>query len=770
MTINVISVFSRRDLTTTRRVRAHRLAQPVRQRTNHTSAGSSSSTAVAKRASLTTRLTRPSSDFADEQRKKQWRMGALLTMLAGVLVLSLATMSGSVYALNSNALVATVSKSVAVPSNMRAAPFNVDRKAIVPPGFRLEVVARIDKARFLLPLPNGDLLVSQPATGKVLLVRRTNRFVNDGQVTVSDFVTGLSAPHDMILRRVAGVTYLYIAETKRIVRAQYVDGDTQLRTRQTVVDNLPDASLPELGGAYGHPLKNIAMDSQNRLYVSIASASNADPNERNAAIERASIYVYNADGSNGQRFARGVRNAEGLAFKPGTDDLWVVVNNRDNIAFPYQRDFDGDGSNDYGKVMQAFVDNNPPELFAKVWAGRDLGWPLCNASNERGFDMMTFDRDVQTNANGSRLDCSTLAPIEKGIQAHSAPLGVSFLQDSSFAPAYRNGAVAGLHGSWNRAVKTGYKVTFYPWDDVANKPGAEQLLVGGFLLSDNTTLWGRPVDAVAGVAGDRSLYISDDYANAVYALLPDASDPTDSDNDGAPDSAEVEEGTNSGVRDNDVFTSNRLFVRQLYLDLFGRTADMAGLEFYANELAQGRQTRASLAAAFVSSQEYASTTLALSRLYLASFVRFGDPSGLRFWMSELRKGRSLADLAIAFSNNQELINLYGNLDNTQYVDRMYRNTLGRGPDGNGLTFWVSRLNAGTETRASLLNQFANSGEFRARRDPQLLPAIQATLLGNRSVSETEATQLQQRMASGTTLVQLINETIASGAYRARFLN
>ncbi len=689
--------------------------------------------------------------------------------IVGVALAATLVMAGSTAF--AQALPASVAKPVAVPQNMKQAPFDVARNVNVPPGMRLEMVARINKARFLLPLPNGDLLVSVPAEGKIKMIRRAQPYVNNGNVTVTDFVGGLTAAHDMVLHTIDNKAYLYIGETQRVIRVEYVNGDTQMRPAQTIVSGLPDASLPELGGAYGHPLKNIALDSQHRLYVSIASASNADANERNAAIERASIYVYNADGTNGQRFGRGIRNAEGLAFKPGTDDLWVVVNNRDNIGYPYQRDFDGDGSNDYGKVMQSFVDNNPPELFARVWANRDLGWPLCNASNERGVDMMTFDRDVQNNADGSKLNCNNLPPIEKGIQAHSAPLGVSFLQDSGFAKGYRNGAVAGLHGSWNRAVKTGYKVTYYPWDDTNNKPGAQLDLVSGFITNNNTVVWGRPVDAVPGLAsaGDKALYISDDYANAVYALVPDSGNTTDSDKDGTPDFAEVEEGTSAAARDNDVFNNSRLFVRQLYRDLLARESEASGLSFFTGQIDSGSQTRSMQATMFISSTEYRATTLALARLYLTSFDRFGDPDGLRFWQGQLNSGKSMAEIALAFSNNQELVTRYGNLNNAQYVDLIYRNTLGRDGDTAGRTYWTNRLNSSAETRASLLQQFANSQELIARRDPQLLPALQAILLGNRNVTQQEVQTMVNQMAQGTTLEQLVRETMATPGYRARFL-
>jgi glucose/arabinose dehydrogenase len=406
---------------------------------------------------------------------------------------------------------ASVSVKVQVPASMRAAPFDVDRYLTVPPNFAIAVYARISNARFMAVAPNGDLLVSQPNTGKVLLVRANS----SGATTVSDFATGLRRPHDIVFHTVNGTSYVYIAETHQINRFRYATGDTTAHDRQIVVANLPDSSTPELGGAYGHELKNIALDSNHKLYVSIASTCNACLEDTVSNPLRGAIYQYNADGSGGRLFARGLRNAEGLAFLPGTNDLWAVVNNRDNIAYPFHNDWNGDGSDDYGKVLQSYVDNHPPEEFTRVRDGGNYGWPFCNPNPDTaaGLNLMPFDRDVQFNADG-HVDCGAIDRINKGIQAHSAPLGLSFLQGTNFPGPYRAGAVTGLHGSWNRATLTGYKVAYFPWDSATQTPGAQQDLVSGWLVGSSR--WGRPVDAVVDQQG--ALLISDDYSGTIYRL------------------------------------------------------------------------------------------------------------------------------------------------------------------------------------------------------------------------------------------------------------
>ena len=403
---------------------------------------------------------------------------------------------------------------------MRSSPFNVDRYLNVPPNFSVSVLARIPNARFMAVTPNGDVLVSQPGWGKIVLVRPQT----DGDAQVSDFVTGLRNPHDIVIKTLGATTYVYVSESHQINRYVYTQGATQAGARQIVVANLPDSSSGELRGAYGHQLKNIAIGADDKLYVSIASATNASPSDANSNPVRCAVYQYNADGTGGRLFAKGLRNAEGLAFVPGTNVLWVTVNNRDNIAYPFHQDFDGDGSDDYGKVMPAYVDNHPPDEFTSVKEGANYGWPFANPNPDGGMDNMPFDPDVQNNPEGSPYPVGEFTRIDKGIQAHSAPLGVSFLQGTNFPAAYRNGAVVALHGSWNRTRHTGYKIVYFPWS--GNLPGAQMDFVSGWIDSGSQGVWGRPVDAVPDLQGN--LLISDDASGTIYRVSPDAAAVTPS--------------------------------------------------------------------------------------------------------------------------------------------------------------------------------------------------------------------------------------------------
>ena len=412
---------------------------------------------------------------------------------------------------------ATVRVPLTVPASMRSAPpFDVPRSLNVPPNFAISVFARVGGARFLAAAPNGDLLVSLPGASKVVLLRADD----DDTPQQFDFATGMSKPHDIVFHDYGGKPYVFIAAEDAIYRFAYTPGSTEAGARTTVVKDLPNGSNGELKGNYGHTLKNIAIDSQHKLYVSIASATNASPSDLAANPKRGAIYTYDATASDqsatsGSLFAQGLRNAEGLAFVPATDDLWVVVNNRDQLRCPYDLTIPGTNATCKAGALDArYVDNHPPEEFTRVRDGGNYGWPFCNPNPESGMDDMPFDRDYENNKDGSKLNCDTADRISKGIQAHSAPLSVTFTAGTNTPIFYRDGAIVGLHGSWNRTEKTGYKFVYFPWDAARDAPGEQQDLVSGWL--ENGNAWGRPVDAA--VAPDGAIFLSDDGAGAIYRL------------------------------------------------------------------------------------------------------------------------------------------------------------------------------------------------------------------------------------------------------------
>ncbi len=383
-----------------------------------------------------------------------------------------------------------VPATVAVPTGLDDAPFDTPRQALVPSGWSMSVWARIPKARLAAWAPDGALLVSVPAAGQVL------RLVPAGPGPQrSVLLDGLDQPHGLAFDDGT----LYVAESDEIdafdYRGPVADG------RRVVAGGLPDARSPELGGAYAHALKSVAVDRDGAVYFSIGSTGNITAEDRTAQPPRATIMRMPPGGGTASPFATGVRNGTGLAVAPD-GSVWTAVNNRDQIADPRPGPSYAD-VNDY-------VNDNPPESLARLTPGRELGWPYCNP----GADQSAFIRDVQTNADGSKLDCAALPPVEQTLGAHSAPLGLSFTE-GALPPPYTSGALAGVHGSWNRTPARAPEVSFFAWDN--GTLGPQQTLVGGFQNQDGSR-WGRPVAAVVGPDG--AVYITDDYAGAVYRLAP----------------------------------------------------------------------------------------------------------------------------------------------------------------------------------------------------------------------------------------------------------
>ncbi len=398
---------------------------------------------------------------------------------------------------------ASVQVKVQVPAAYATGVFAQRQFLMVPPGFQIAVWARLTGARFLAVAPNGDVFVSQPGSGSVYVFRP----VGGAAPQQYRYATGLANPHGMAFDTINGATYLYIAESNQISRFLYNSGDTVSHDRQIIIKGLPDGGLPGFNGSYAHPLKNIAIGPDHLLYVGLGSSCNVCASDAAADPIRGSIYVYQPDGSGGRVFARGLRNAEGLAFLPGTNTLWAAVNNRDQLPYPYQ-----DSTNQYDRVLTSYVDDHPPEPFTAIRDGGNYGWPFCNPTQDgpTGFASMKFDLDLDTNGDG-HVSCSAMDVINRGFPAHSAPLQFGFAQGTAFPAIYREGAIVAFHGSWDRSVPTGYKVVYLPWNSRSATPGNEMDLVSGF-----QKMGARPAGVAITASG--SLLISDDALGAIFEL------------------------------------------------------------------------------------------------------------------------------------------------------------------------------------------------------------------------------------------------------------
>ncbi|WP_099021417.1 PQQ-dependent sugar dehydrogenase [Mycolicibacterium palauense] len=380
---------------------------------------------------------------------------------------------------------------VEVPDGLAAAPFDRPRRVQIPQGWTMSVWARTPKPRLATWAPDDTLLISVPSAGRVL------RVLPDG--TVTELLDGLREPHGLAFDG----SELFVAQSNRVDSYTYdsTNQEGQVSPPTPVATGLPDAKSPDLRGAYAHALKSVAIGPDGAVYFSIGSTGNISAADREADPPRATIMRVPPGGGEPTAFATGVRNGTGLALAPD-GSVWTAVNNRDNVADPAT-----------GRVTTGYVNEHPPESVARLTTGRELGWPYCNPDG--GPADLPLIRDVQTNADGDAMDCAALEPIEQSLPAHSAPLGMTFAE---LPEPFGQGALVGVHGSWNRTPPQPPEVAFFPWRDGGLLD--QQTLVGGFQNPDGSR-WGRPVAAVPGPDG--AIYITDDYADAVYRLSPPGS-------------------------------------------------------------------------------------------------------------------------------------------------------------------------------------------------------------------------------------------------------
>jgi glucose/arabinose dehydrogenase len=334
----------------------------------------------------------------------------------------------------------------------------------LPPGFRIDVFARdLEHARALAVDPGGTLVVSVPRFGRVLALPDED---GDGRAEPPlPVIEGLELPHGLAFH--AG--WLYVAETGRVIRVRY-----DRHARRAV--GSPEVVVADLPPRGAHWTRAIAFGPDGRLYVSVGSSCNVCQ-ERDG--RRGAISSYAADGTGEHRFATGLRNAAGLAFRPGTGELWATVNGRDWLG-----------------------DDRPAELVTRVVRGGFYGWPYCVFEGERAVP----DPEL-----GSPERCTSVARPSLTYQAGSTPRGLAFYTGTQFPAEYRQNLFVALHGSWNRSAPTGYKVIRIRFD--GDHPRAEDFATGWLA---GRTGWGRPADVAVGADG--CLFVSDDVAGAVYRI------------------------------------------------------------------------------------------------------------------------------------------------------------------------------------------------------------------------------------------------------------
>lgn len=335
-------------------------------------------------------------------------------------------------------------------------------------GFAVSLYAEVPKARFLRPTPGGDLLVSVPREGTIVrLVRDANGDgLPDGQKAL---LAGLDKPHGMDLHE----GWLYIGEGSAVARVRFdVESGTMSGAIERIVTGLP------AGG--NHWTRTVRIGPDARLYVSVGSSCNVciEEDERRAALLR-----FQLDGSGGEVYARGLRNSVGFDWQPKTGDLFATDNGRDLLG-----------------------DDEPPCELNRVVEGGDYGWPVA-------FGDRRLDPDLGA---GNEARAAASIPPAHGFGAHNAPLGIVFLRSRRQPEAYRGRALVALHGSWNRTRKDGYRVVSLAWADDGSV--REEAFLTGFLADEDVV--GRPVDVAE--ADDGTIFVSDDYAGAIYRVAPSA--------------------------------------------------------------------------------------------------------------------------------------------------------------------------------------------------------------------------------------------------------
>jgi glucose/arabinose dehydrogenase len=398
-----------------------------------------------------------------------------------------------------------------VPAGEGGGALSAPRQLTMPAGWTARVWARVPGARMEAWTPEGDLLVSTLGGGSVMELKPDAA----GTATVTTLLTGLTNPQGLAFARLDGRWVLYVAESSQIDRYQW--GSSGAGARTVLAGGLPDT---DSGGDDVHRAKDVTVAADGTVYFNIGSSSNASPDDRTMSPQRAVIMAVGPDGTGPHVVERGVRNGEGLAVAPdGT--VWTAVNERDNIPYPSRAPYSGQGDA-FGQVIQSYVNDHPPDEVVPVTAGRDLGWPYCDPDQDDSkpagslADIPLVPNAV-TNPGGTALNCAALAPVEAGLPAHSAPLGLTFLEGSKIPAPWSAGAVVAAHGSWDRQPPRSPAVLWQAWDTAKHTLAPAVTLVGGFSNSDGS-FWGRPVDAVPGPDG--ALYVTDDDAGAVYRLAP----------------------------------------------------------------------------------------------------------------------------------------------------------------------------------------------------------------------------------------------------------
>ncbi|HME21915.1 MAG TPA: PQQ-dependent sugar dehydrogenase [Acetobacteraceae bacterium] len=341
----------------------------------------------------------------------------------------------------------------------------------VPRGFVVdEFASGLERPRTLRVAPNGDVFLAESGAARIRVFRAPDGAARPAQSSI--FADGLSQPFGIgFWPPGPDPRYVYVALSGQVVRLPYRSGDLRARgAAEVVVANLPRGV---------HWTRDLVFSRDGRtMFVSVGSASNIGTTGEE---ERADVLAFDADGGNRRIFASGLRNCSAEAIAPVTNALWCVVNERDGLG-----------------------DDLPPDYATSVREGAFYGWPWYYIGDHEDPRLKGQRRDL-----GGHV---TLPDVL--IQPHSAPLGIAFYDGTQFPPEYRGDAFVTLHGSWNRARRTGYKVIRLRFAD-GRPTGEYEDFLTGFVASDQA-VWARPVGIA--MARDGSLLVSEDGNGTIWRI------------------------------------------------------------------------------------------------------------------------------------------------------------------------------------------------------------------------------------------------------------
>jgi glucose/arabinose dehydrogenase/cytochrome c2 len=386
-----------------------------------------------------------------------------------------------------------------------AKPANASLK--VPPGFAVNVFASdvgLQNPRTMRVAPNGDILLTETAPGRIKIMRPSA----DGTraADIFTFAQGLDRPFGIALYPAGDhPQWLYVGEFNRVVRYAYSPGQTEaLSIPEIVIPTL----APNMSG--GHSTRDLAFSLDGKkLYVSVGSQSNVPEDlpqktpdeikawEQSTAVgaawgyeeNRAAVLEFDVEKPLSPKiFATGLRNCVGLTMHP-SGDLWCTVNERDMLG-----------------------DNLVPDYSTRVKSGAFYGWPWYY-----------IGKHEDPLFKGQRPDLADMITVPDVLfQAHSAAITLTFYPSNdgpnkgaaAFPKKYDGDGFVAMHGSWNRAFRTGHKIVRVRMKNGVPTGKYEDFMVG--FITDEGDAWGRPAGTV--VAADGSLLVSEDAGNIIYRI------------------------------------------------------------------------------------------------------------------------------------------------------------------------------------------------------------------------------------------------------------